>query len=268
MTPQERAEAIIKGFGIRDPKELDLVAIAMELGMRVEYRPLDGCEATLVGVGERAIATISPSSYPGRTRFSIGHELGHWQMHRGRSFMCRVDDVGPNLAAGNTLEREADEFASSLLMPSQLFAPALKPVRSVTFRAVDELARQFECSLLATALRVIRTDNFPCVLTCYRAWGIEWQIRSKSIPVRWAVNPFPDTDSMAADVLSKKLAASAPSRQPADVWYDNADASQYEVIEESRAYGSDGCLTLLTLDPEMLDAKPDWDARIPRRRPG
>ena len=85
MTPGQRAEARIAELGIRDPGDLDVEAIAVDAGVSVRYEPLNGCEATLVGVGNRAIATIRKSPVRGRERFSIGHELAHWELHRGRS---------------------------------------------------------------------------------------------------------------------------------------------------------------------------------------
>src|SRR5688500_10519171 len=97
MTPGQLAEARISELGIVDPRDLDVEAIAFDAGMSVEYEDLEGCEAMLVGVNDQAIATIRPSGVRGRERFSIGHELGHWEMHRGRSFFCRVDEPDRNL---------------------------------------------------------------------------------------------------------------------------------------------------------------------------
>jgi hypothetical protein len=80
MTPGERAETRIAELGITDPRDIDVDAIAYDARMLVEYEALEGCEAMLVGAGDRAIATVRPSSIRGRERFSVGHELGHWEM--------------------------------------------------------------------------------------------------------------------------------------------------------------------------------------------
>lgn len=50
---------------------------------------------------------VSPrhaSGVRGRERSSIGHELGHWNMHRGSSFSCRVDDPDSNLMSNKPRE--------------------------------------------------------------------------------------------------------------------------------------------------------------------
>jgi IrrE N-terminal-like domain len=56
---------------------------------------------------------------PGRRRFTLAHELGHWVCQclegRGSPVMCRPQDVSH--ATDRFLEREANVFAAELLMP-------------------------------------------------------------------------------------------------------------------------------------------------------
>jgi IrrE N-terminal-like domain len=56
---------------------------------------------------------------PGRRRFTVAHEVGHWVCQclegRGEQVMCRAEDISPE--ADRTLEREANVFAAELLMP-------------------------------------------------------------------------------------------------------------------------------------------------------
>ena len=59
---------------------------------------------------------------PGRRRFTLAHELGHWvcQVQEGKTapVYCRPVDVTE--AADRALEREANVFAAELLMPEEL----------------------------------------------------------------------------------------------------------------------------------------------------
>lgn len=82
------AERLLIELGIEAPREIDLEAIAWDAGAEVRFASLDSCEARIIGYGNRAIITVEESSIPTRKRFSIGHELGHWKYHRGRSFVC------------------------------------------------------------------------------------------------------------------------------------------------------------------------------------
>lgn len=267
MTPGEQAEFVISNLGISEPRDLDVEAIAFDAGMRVTYRAMQGCEASLVGFGNRAIATINPSPHRGRARFSIGHELGHWQMHRGQSFFCRAEDIAANLAADRKLERQADEFASHLLLPSSLLLPAMKGLRAPTFRAIDHLGVEFDASLLATALRIIRTNSFPAILACYGTGGLRWQVPSRCVPWRWRPKTRLDPASMAYDLMSAGKETEGASKQAADAWFDDDDADDYEILEECRPYGPSACLVLLLLEDDMLDAPPDRDLwSLPRKK--
>ena len=89
------AERLLQDLGVTEPGEIDLEAIAYHLNATVQYRPLDGCEARIVGHGHRAIITVNARSSPRRNRFSIAHELGHWHHHKGKRLVCRADDYHP-----------------------------------------------------------------------------------------------------------------------------------------------------------------------------
>ncbi|MDQ3647613.1 MAG: ImmA/IrrE family metallo-endopeptidase [Actinomycetota bacterium] len=62
--------------------------------------------------------------WPGRRRFTISHELGHWCLHRqdGEPVYCRSGVVDPQAERPERPlgEREADAFAAALLMPARL----------------------------------------------------------------------------------------------------------------------------------------------------
>lgn len=232
MTPGQQAETRLKELGIRDPKDLDVEAIAADAGMRVEYAPLTGCEATLVGVGTRAIATIRPSNVRGRERFSIGHELGHWERHRGQSFQCRVDDPTLNLESNSALEREADEYSAHLLMPGFLFNPAIKTIKWPTLAQIQDLANDFEASQTATFIRLAKVDTLPVIVACYSAERRLWSLRAPHVPSWWFPKKRVDKDSFAYDLLTRGTECNTPRKQSADTWFDNDNADEFEVLEQ------------------------------------
>ena len=264
MTPGERAEALIAQFGISDPSDLDVEAIAMDGGVEVEYQALNGCEATLVGFGDRAIATIKPSAIRGRERFSIAHELGHWNLHRGKSFRCRVEDPDDNLTSDVTREKEADAFAAHLLMPAALFQPAVKAMGSPGFREIDDLAQRFETSLLATSIRLADINTLPVILACYTTNGRRWYKAASDVPRRWFLRGKLDDDSFAYDLLAHGKQAAGGRKQPAEVWFENDDAEDYEVHEHCLPSKSGEALVLIYLTGNMLDAK--FDPNVGNRK--
>ena len=258
MTPGETAESVIDDLGITQIEDLDVEAIAFDAGIQVVYEVMTGCEATLVGVGDRAIATINPSKYLGRARFSIAHEVGHWKLHRGRSFRCRVDQVEDNFASAGELEKEADTFASNLLMPRKMFNDAIHPLGHPNFKQLGDVAEAFQTSLTATALRLVGVDTLPVIIACYTKKGLRWHSVAKHVPRRWYLKQHVDEDSFAYDLLFSGKECRSLGKQSADTWFTNNDADRFEVLEQCVPILGDEVLVLLYLiDTEMLYAKFD-----------
>jgi hypothetical protein len=260
MTPGQRADARILELGIRDPQDLDLEAIALDAGVRIEYAPLNGCEATLVGFGSKAIATIKPSGVRGRERFSIGHEVGHWELHRGQSFRCRVDDPSQNLESDSALEREADEFASHLLMPTMLFNPAVNAFKWPTIDQMQEVAGIFGASQIATLIRVAKVDSLPVIVACYSAQKRLWHLAAPHVPKRWWLKGKLDPDTFAHELLTRGIESPKPRKQSADAWFENNDAGEFEVLEQCYSpIPGKVLITIYLTDPEMFDRGYDPD---------
>lgn len=254
MTPAARAESLINELCISSASEIDVEVIAFDAGIEILYERLYGCEATLVGFGSKAIATISPSSSRGRERFSIAHEVGHWLMHRGKSFRCRVDDIVQNYEANIQLEKEADLFASHLLMPTCLFQPAIKAANRPGLRDLQEIANQFDVSLQAVSIRLALLDSLPVIVACYNKAGLKWSLKSPHIPKRWWLNQKLDEDSFAYDLLYSGKVCPRLAKQPAETWFENDDADQYEILEQCMVSTKDHVLVLLYLnDSEMFN---------------
>lgn len=259
------AEARIAELGISDPKDIDVDAIAYDAGVEVRYDSLNGCEATLVGVRNHAIATIQKQARRNRQRFSVGHELGHWHHHRGQSFRCRVDDVSINLAGKDKpKERAADKYAAHLLLPGQLYMPLIKQIKTPSLNDLSLIARDFDCSLLCTALRLIDVNTVPAILTSYDRNGMRWFLRTPDVPARWYLKDHLDEDSFAYELLTSGKTQAGLRKSSADTWFTNADGDDYELREHSMEGFGGEILTLLLPGNAMLDAPYDPDA-FPKR---
>lgn len=250
LTP---AEVILNGLGITDAREIDLEAIAWELGASVKYRPLEKCEARIVGNGDKAIITINSNSMPRRQRFSLGHELGHWRHHRHRLLMCQDADIGGSQAS--TSERTANSFASELLMPTYLFEPAARGYAHANFQTVRAIGDLFDISMTATTIRLIERGFFTGFVICHNRQGRQWFVRSPDVPDRWFPRDDLSADSFAFDILFGSGADDRfPRKIAADDWFDRPSAGQYEVQEQTIRVADDHIVTLLLInDHEMLD---------------
>ena len=228
-------------------------AIAWDEGVRVQYKDLVGCEARLVGYNNRAIVTIKDQSNLRRKRFSLAHELGHWNYHRGRSFECRVDDWVEGYTSKPVEEREADTYASELLMPKYMFDPLARKLKRPTFDGVKELSEKFNTSITATAIRLVNINVWPLILVCHSKTGLVWFNRSKDVPERWFPQKELSSDSMAFDQVFGNEERVRAQKATADTWFDNRDAERYEIIEDAMRISNNQVLSLLWLEnDEML----------------
>lgn len=248
VTPAER---LLHELGITEPAEIDLEAIAYYVNARVRFRPLDGCEARIIGNDDTAIITVNANSSCRRKRFSIAHELGHWHHHRGKCLACRAEEYKPH----NTLspERVADGYAADLLMPSYLFKPlAIKQGRP-TNNAIVKRADTFNTSKEATAIRFVESDFTPALIVCHGPMGRKWFARAPSVPEKWFPKKSLDADSYAFDVqFGKKSDDPMPRKIRADAWFDRWDAERFEMYEQTMHNSTDETLTLLLLNDERM----------------
>jgi hypothetical protein len=249
------AEHLLKDLGVTTPAEIDLEAIAYYLGARVRFGHLHGCEARIIGTGDRAVITVNSRSPPRRQRFSIAHELGHWHFHRGRKLICRVEEMERDVKMATSPERVADNYAAELLMPNYLFKPLVRKYSALNFSTVSEIANIFESSYTATAIRLVESDEIPGFLICHGRFGRKWFTRSPSIPGRWFPKGELDEHSHAFGVLyGGKPANPAPYRISADAWFDVWGASEFKILEQTMRLGENEALTLLAIsDPKMLE---------------
>jgi hypothetical protein len=252
MTNDSPAEALLRSLGVTRPAEIDLEAIAWSVGAKVRDAVLESCEARIIGYQDRAIITVQKGGDPRRRRFSIGHELGHWTHHRGRSSVCRSGEIG-NPSSVSQLEHQADRFAADLLMPRYLFLPSLAQHLRPSFEAIDALASDYATSRLATAMRCVDLAEWPVVLVCHGKGGRRWFRRGGGIPDHWFPRDDLDASSPAFSVLFGDSERSRPQVVGADSWFDRRDAARFRITEQSvKAHGGE-ILTLLTLtDTGML----------------
>jgi hypothetical protein len=111
-------------------------------------------------LGEIWVNAEDARRWPPRRRFTISHELGHWELHRTgqQSLFCRAGNVEPEeveLSESPTVapvrplpEQEADAFAAALLMPAHLLG------RHESEADLGELCGRFGCSEKAMRRRL------------------------------------------------------------------------------------------------------------------
>jgi Zn-dependent peptidase ImmA (M78 family) len=253
MSRVSAAERILMQLGIVDPRDIDLDAIAWVLGAAVKYRRMDSADGTIVGSPKRAVIAINSSRIPTRRRFSLAHELGHWHHHRGQVLFCGPADIG-NFAGGPLdPERQADAFASDLILPGYLVRPKVQKLRKPTLAAVREIADEFKASMTATLIKILNEDRFPILLVCHGKDRRRWFRRANMVPNWWFPREDLDAETFAFEVLHSKAGEDAfPRKNGAGAWFDFRNVDRYEVFEQSFALPNEEVLSVLTIPDEGL----------------
>lgn len=254
MTAPRPAERILMELGITRPEEIDLDAIAWTLGAAVKYRPLDKCEAMIVGSASRAIITVGTTGASERRRFSLAHEIGHWHHHRGKILFCGSQEIGNPAHRTLDPEYQADEFASDLVLPNYMFRPRIAKMKRLALSAVREIKEEFGVSLTATLLKLIEANRYPIIAVCHNKSNRRWFRRTDIIPGWWFPKDDLDSESIAFEMLFGGAAEiPRPMKIGADAWFDFRNAERFEIQEQSFLLPNDEVLTLLILPEEALE---------------
>jgi len=241
------AEQLLKGFGISEPNEIDLEAIAWTLGASVKYKRLDGCEARIIGDQHKAIITINNLSHTRRKRFSLAHELGHWHHHRGQLLFCQSVDMRIQDPKCDCAERLANLYAAELLMPYYLLDELVMPKRELGLKQLESLADQFSVSRTAMAIRIVKRYPVRSILVCHSTHGLKWYIRSPDIQDGWSPRPDLEAGSSAFNILfGGRPDMKTPIPVSADAWFNRRDASGMFVHEQTFRVSETETISLLS----------------------
>jgi len=97
-----------------------------------------------------------------RKRFTIAHELGHFELHKelsnlfiDKQFIYRSKNSG-NTPIKQKMEKEANDFASAILMPTEFVKKEVDKIKIDlgNEEAIKELAKIFDVSTTAMYYRI------------------------------------------------------------------------------------------------------------------
>jgi len=163
---ERRARQLLKQAGVEAPP-VPVERVADHLGIRVERSDLGAdCSGVLVREGDRAVIGVNWDHHPNRQRFTIAHEIAHFQLHQGTTYV----DSGyrthfRDLESGSGTKREeieANGFAAALLMPAHWVREDFRKRPFDMAAEADDLegmARRFEVSTQAMAIRLTKVLN-------------------------------------------------------------------------------------------------------------
>ncbi|MEM7477864.1 MAG: ImmA/IrrE family metallo-endopeptidase, partial [Planctomycetota bacterium] len=119
----------------------------------------------------------------GRINFTLGHEFGHYLMHRvayPNGFKCSVEDMASWESEYGQREHEANIFASTLLMPLDDFRAQVEDKKQPCLDEMGHCANRYEVSLIAAILKWLQYTTRRTVLVVSRDGFILWARSSKA----------------------------------------------------------------------------------------
>jgi len=189
-----------------------------------------------------------------RQNFTLCHELAHIILG-----LPSDHDSSPwwSYAKRSPNEIACDVFAAELLAPYQLFKP-IADAAQFGFKAINQLASQFEASLTATGSRFAAVVDAPCAFVLAERGKVRYAV--SSIPLRDAKAWIPTGLALPVGSLSEKLRAGAaytgPEEIAADLWFDNWTRGG-ELLEDARYFRPwDQILSLIWFDDEEVPPPP------------
>lgn len=156
ITPAQRA--IVEQYLREYPVRLGSLARALDVDIKVSSMPT-GISGQIAREGNRYVIRVNRNEARERQRFTIGHELSHFLLHKDvvdASPRGITDNVLYRSGAPERIEYEANRLAADLVMPMALVEQKLRDEFNgiVTEATIESLADSFEVSKAAMEIRL------------------------------------------------------------------------------------------------------------------
>jgi hypothetical protein len=271
LEAEAEADNVVRQYGFT---ALPICPFAIAEKLDILVAPKDSTEPGVSGflmrVGDAfGIRYARHIKSEGFIRFTVAHELGHYFLPGHPEHLFPNGDGLHRSKSGfvshDRYERQADAFASALLMPEKLFAAVDQAGQG--FGAVETLASRCKTSITATAIRLATyTDEAVAVIVSSES-RVEYCFLSERLKdlkgLQWLKK---------GDLLAPRSATAAFNRDPSNIsqwrrdegsisldeWFDGAPP--VEMNEDVVGLGSYGkTLTVLFTDDVLEDEEDEDD---------
>lgn len=181
MSQSERiAQGVLQKYFLSDPSGIELPDLLGCEGILFKTTELTACQGNMIRFGRSGIININNAiTNPHKIRYVISHELGHWFMHKDSElFACTDDDLNEWNSTTNSLEQEANTFASSFLMPRMPFKEYTQD-KILSQALIKSLQERFNVSLTAASLRYVQIGQINTMMVYSIDGVINWAVGSQ-----------------------------------------------------------------------------------------
>lgn len=217
-------------------------------------------------------------SSPGRINFTLGHEFGHYLLHRvayPKGFQCSSEDMANWKSEYGQLEQQANIFAASLLMPLDDFRAQIDTSNRPSLDDLGGCADRYDVSLIAATLRWLQYTQRRSLLVISKDGFILWARSSEPAlksGLYYKTRNRPPVEIPASSLAAQRSLVAGPTGEAEhdrDVWL-NKPCREYVIFSDQY----DFTISLLHFEDAVgwsePDEEPEEDAyeRMIRRKPG
>ena len=205
-----RAKKLLQEIGFDEITDLPMKLFVSGLGATLIEEKLDNSDGKIVrGKSKTLIKVNSEIPYESKKRFTIAHEAGHLLMHdkievhNENSKTLNWFKSTENQLKKGLQEWEANDFASELLMPEQLFYAAAKD-KPFTPDLVKSLSERFKTSISSALSRWMSLNIHPLLLVYIHNGVVRNWDRSSSwrYKIKECTKIPPPYDSVALEYIN------------------------------------------------------------------
>jgi len=261
---QNEAEKFLKDEGFNS-LPIDLMAIAKKLEITVQAKPKSngGVSGMLLKCGDSfGIMYATHINNTGFQRFSIAHEIGHFLLD-GHIEQILPDGANEHesragFTSSDPYEIEADNFASALIMPSELFKKEMQKMEE-GLKAIKALADVCETSLISMAIRYTKFAEESCAIIVSEGNVIDYAFMSESLEQFSDIEWIKKGAAVSKDTLTYNYSATEEGSDIGDLsdWFEGRSFETQEDVIKLGEYGK--ILTVITVKQDMDEYEEESD---------
>ncbi|PTR05338.1 uncharacterized protein DUF955 [Nitrosospira sp. Nsp5] len=200
---------------------------------------IDGMLSKRKSKGDWCISYDETVTIPGRINFTLGHELGHYLLHRRfreEGFRCgQADMLDYESPESRKFEAEANKFASYLLMPADDFRAQVGG-QPVTLDLLGHCANRYGTSFTAAALKWLELTDQAALLAVARDDFICWSYPSRRARnLRAYLRPGTPVPQSSLDRLNSIVGINRKNqgfRVRTGVWHPELEAEEFAILSD------------------------------------
>ena len=194
---------------------------------------------------------IASEIFPGRVRFTIAHELGHYFIPEHRDVLLKslVHDSDEDFRPGSNIEKQADRFAAALLLPSKFLKEKMGRKGFLSLVEIKAIASICCTSLQAAAFRYTQFTTEPHLAIVSEDRRILYYFASEeaqALGFAGLGNRLAPENSPTVHAASDPLKAIKEGATNSEAWFSER-YKRADLWEEASSLGYNGrVLTLLS----------------------